>query len=102
MLFWDLRSPQWPQHRLKNFPNIRGDYSMAFCSRVNTVGEIQLWFSPNSLQEKWDEARLMFLGKLGKESSEPVEVFVSPVWWNEHSGDNQLHTRILRPSSRQN
>jgi len=75
---------------------------MALCSRVNSVGEIQLWSSSNSLQKKGDEARLMFLGKLREDGSESVEVLAPPVRWDEHSGDNQLHTRVLRPSSRQN
>jgi hypothetical protein len=44
----------------------------------------------------------MFLGELGEEGSESVEILASPVWWNEHSGDNQLDFGILRPGSRQN
>ena len=44
----------------------------------------------------------MFLGELGEEGSESVEILASPVWWNEHSGDNQLDFGISRPGSRQN
>ena len=44
----------------------------------------------------------MLLGKLGEEGSESIEVLASPVRWDEHSSNDQLHTRILGAGSRQN
>ena len=75
---------------------------MTFRGWVNSVGEIQLWLSSNSLQKKRDEDSLMLLGKLGKDGSESVEIFASPVWWNEHSGNDQLDIGILSAGSREN
>ena len=90
------------QHGFKHLPNVRGNNPMAFCGRVDSVGKIQLWFSSDSLQKKWDEVSLVLLRKLGKDSSESVEVITPPVGRDQHSSDNELHFRIFCPSSRQN